>query len=177
MQPHEPRLDHDPWIYNRPIQSEAMSLRKTTGRRRFLATASAAVTASVAGCSAGNGDDEGNGQQELHAEDWEGVDEILLDGYTRNWVGVAPDPIAGLTNPTLLLFDGDSYDITWENQDGVGHNIELWNADDEVVGDNSTSQLAQRGRTQTLSFAASSEMHSYVCRPHPRNMIGYIVVE
>lgn len=143
-------------------------------RRRFLGAATGvAVTSALAGCL-GNGDD---GTDPTADEDdpaaWEDVREIRLMGYTRGWVGDEPELIDGITNPTIVLFEGEEYEITWENGDGGRHNIEIWDEEDAVVDGLATDLVTQRGATQSIQFTASPEAHQYVCEPHFRTMVGY----
>ena len=151
-----------------------MARNGSVSRRRLLKIAGAAsATALVAGCT-GNGDDDdapaddGNGDddgEEIDESAWEGVDTIELNGYTAGWEGVSPSPIEGETNPTIVLFEGEEYDFTWYNQDGAGHNIEIWDEDEEVVGDYATDIVTDD--EQTLEgVVASSEMAYYRCDPH-----------
>ena len=149
-------------------------------RRQALAASGAALSGALAGCSSSGGsDDSGSGdadwKQPLKPEDWEGVEEIRLDGYTNGWAGVEPDPIAGVKNPTLLLFAGDEYEITWENADGVTHNIAVRNEGGTAA--KRTERISKRGETQTLAFEATAELRDYVCEPHSRMMRGAIHVE
>ena len=152
-----------------------MARNGSVSRRRLLQIAGAAsATALVAGCT-GNGDDDDepapadddgddNGE-EVDESEWEDVDTIELDGYTAGWEGVSPAPIEGETNPTIVLFEGEEYDFTWYNQDGAGHNIEIWDEDEEVVGDYATDIVTDD--EQTLEgVVASSEMAYYRCDPH-----------
>lgn len=106
---------------------------------------------------------------------WEGVEEIYLDGYTEGWEGVAPEPIQGETNPTLVLFEGNQYSLTWENRDGAAHDFTLW--DDSQSDVESTEQMSEEGETLTLEFEATQEMAQYVCTIHPNTMIGDVQIE
>ncbi|WP_321576083.1 cupredoxin domain-containing protein [Halosolutus gelatinilyticus] len=122
----------------------------------------------------GNESEGGGGSSELI----ESGTEIELGGEVQGWQGQAPDQIADQTNPTLVLQEGESYDITWENLDGQGHNIEIRNDNDEVVDDYSTEIMDQQGETQTLTVdEVTSEMTQYVCQPHEGTMNGEIQVE
>lgn len=128
----------------------------------------------------GGGDDnetDDGGDDAQAAADWEGVDEVVLEGFTENWLGVEPQPIEGEENPTLLLFDGQEYDLTWENMDGAPHNIVIWNDDDEVVEDYQTEIMEEEGESQTLTIEVSEEMAQYVCEVHAGTMIGDIDVQ
>ncbi len=106
---------------------------------------------------------------------WEGVEEIYLDGYTEAWEGVAPEPIQGEQNPTLVLFEGNQYALTWENRDGALHDFTLWDDNQEAL--ESTEQIDQQGETLTLEFEATQEMAQYVCTVHPNTMIGDVQIE
>ncbi|WP_255192680.1 plastocyanin/azurin family copper-binding protein [Natronobeatus ordinarius] len=152
-----------------------MARNGSVSRRRLLKIAGAAsATALVAGCT-GNGDDDdapaddGNGDdddgEEIDESAWEGVDTIELNAYTAGWEGVSPSVIDGETNPTIVLFEGEEYDFTWYNQDGAGHNIEIWDEDEEVVDDYATDIVTDD--EQTLEgVVASEEMAYYRCDPH-----------
>lgn len=110
--------------------------------------------------------------------EWEDVDEIVLDGYTEAWEGVEPSPIEGEQNPTLVLFEGESYDITWTNADGQPHNVEIWDDSEEIVDDYSTEIIDEEGEEQTLTIdEVTAEMVEYVCQVHPTTMIGDVQVE
>ena len=110
------------------------------------------------------------------ASEWEDVDEIRLESDVTVWVGAEPDPIDGEENPTLVLFEGREYAISWENVDGFPHNIELRDADDEIVDDHATRPIEGEGETQTLEFEAIDELAEYVCDPHEPTMRGEIEV-
>lgn len=106
---------------------------------------------------------------------WEGVEEVFLDGYTEAWEGVAPEPIQGEENPTLVLFEGNEYTVTWENRDGAPHDFTLWDENEEEIA--STEQTDEEGETLELTFEATSEIAQYVCTVHPNTMIGDVQIE
>ncbi|SFC33649.1 Tat (twin-arginine translocation) pathway signal sequence [Halobiforma haloterrestris] len=154
-------------------------------RRTFLKAAGAAgATVLVAGCSGNDGDGDGEDETENGNEDDGGSDgfeidpgtQIELDGQTAGWEGLAPGDIEGEQNPTLILQEGEDYEIGWTQGDGSQHNIEIRDDGGDVVDDLSTEQVAEP-EDQWLEFTASSEMASYVCNPHETTMIGDIVVE
>ncbi|WP_323171769.1 plastocyanin/azurin family copper-binding protein [Natrialba sp. PRR66] len=113
-------------------------------------------------------EDEGETDQHVNPEAWTDVETIELRGVMNGWEGVAPDPIAGETNPTLVLFAGQEYTFTWTNADGRPHNIELWDETGELVDDDYGTDLMQKqGETQTLDgVTASEEIATYRCKPH-----------
>jgi len=64
--------------------------------------------------------------------------------------------------------------LTWENIDGAGHNLQIWDENGEVVDDYETEIMEEEGETQTLEIEASEEMAQYLCMPHQTTMIGDI---
>lgn len=146
-------------------------------------SAVATIPAALAGCNDNNGNDEPandeNGNDENDEENGEPIEpgEIELDGETEAWTGVSPDEIADEDNPTLTLEEGEEYEITWENIDGVEHNIEIRDDGDEVVDDYETDLIDEEGETQTLEVdEVTDEMTQYVCEPHEGTMVGDIEV-
>ncbi|WP_241431492.1 cupredoxin domain-containing protein [Natrialba hulunbeirensis] len=104
--------------------------------------------------------------------------EIMFDGLTEGWVGVEPEEIEDEENPTLILTEGDAYEITFENMDGAEHNLEIVDEDDEVVGEYETDTNSEEGETETLEIdEVTDEMAEYVCRPHQETMRGEIDVQ
>ncbi|WP_222918521.1 PQQ-dependent sugar dehydrogenase [Natrinema sp. SYSU A 869] len=99
---------------------------------------------------------------------------IELGGETSGWQGVAPDAIAGETNPTLELEEGTTYEVTWENLDGAAHNFVI--VDSEGGELERTELMSEQGETQTLEFEATSEMAEYYCEPHRATMRGDISI-
>ena len=100
---------------------------------------------------------------------------IELDGQVPGWTGIAPSSIDGTTNPTLVLQEGEPYELGWTIGDGAYHNIEIRNADGEVVNDLATERAVEPDH-QRLAFTASSEMTTYTCQFHTTTMAGEIVV-
>ncbi|SIS00601.1 Plastocyanin [Natronorubrum daqingense] len=147
-------------------------------------SAVAVLPAALAGCNDnGNGEDEPANGNDENGNDENGngepiePGEIELDGETEAWTGVAPDEIADEENPTLTLEEGESYEITWENIDGVDHNIEIRDDDDEVVDGYETDLMGDEGETQTLEIdEVTDEMTQYVCEPHEGTMVGDVEV-
>jgi len=98
-----------------------------------------------------------------------------FDGQTAGWTGIAPSSIEGAVNPTLVLEEGEMYEMGWTIGDGSRHNIEIHNDNDEIVDDLATEGVAEP-RDQWLEFEASSEMTTYTCQFHTTTMVGEIVV-
>ncbi|ELY58463.1 blue (type 1) copper domain-containing protein, partial [Natronococcus amylolyticus DSM 10524] len=90
--------------------------------------------------------------------------------------GIEPEAIEGEQNPTLILEEGEEYEIGWPEGDGVRHNIEIWDEDGDVVDDYETDLTDDPGDDQILTITATEEMAAYRCRPHG-SMEGEIRVE
>lgn len=118
---------------------------------------------------------EGAGSGDTSA--WEDVETIRMLGNAGGWVGVEPEMIADVENPTIVLFEGNQYEFTWENDDGAGHNIEMHDENGEVVNDYATEIVRGTGETQTLEFEATSDIAQYVCNPHITTMVGDVQIE
>ncbi|MEY7852105.1 hypothetical protein AB7C87_23220 [Natrarchaeobius sp. A-rgal3] len=162
-----------------------------TNRRAFLSTASVALTTAVAGCLS---DDDNGGERDdadepivdvaeatasegvTDPEAWAGVEEIRLEGHVGGWVGASPDHVDRIENPTLVLVEGQEYAITWENRDGVKHNLALYDAEGEIVDEYATGVLEDVGATATLAFVARPEMTTYICEHQPVIQYGDIDV-
>ncbi|APW97230.1 hypothetical protein CHINAEXTREME_05340 [Halobiforma lacisalsi AJ5] len=153
-------------------------------RTAMKMTGAAAATALVAGCSddeGGNGGDDDDGSNDDGGSDGYEIESgtmIELNAQTAGWEGIAPSDIEGEENPTLVLQEGEDYEIGWPNEsDGSTHNIEIRDDGGDVVDDLSTEEDNEPSEDQVLEFTASSEMASYVCNPHETTMIGDLVVE
>ncbi|SDR32105.1 plastocyanin/azurin family copper-binding protein [Natronobacterium texcoconense] len=150
-------------------------------RTALKITGGAAATALVAGCN-DNGDDNGGDNGDDNGEDGVNIEPgttIELDGQTAGWEGLAPSDIDGETNPTLILQEGEDYEIGWPQGDGGNHNIAIRDDGGEVVDDLATDETTddEPGDDQFLEFTASEEMAEYVCEPHENSMDGEIIVE
>lgn len=160
---------------------------KGADRRTFLTGAAGTITAvSVAGCLGGAEpeDDEpepGLDQAEALEGDtspdvWRDVEAIQFDGYVGGWLGLEPAAIDHVENPTLVLVEGREYELTWENKDGIHHNIAFWDADREVVEDYSTDGNDVVGERETLVFEATPEMDTYRCEYQPVGQKGDVEI-
>ncbi|QSW99015.1 PQQ-dependent sugar dehydrogenase [Haloterrigena alkaliphila] len=140
-----------------PVPESADSYPSTSRRRVLQAAVAAGGVAGLGGVA-------------LAQE----TETIELGGQTSGWEGVAPDDIAGETNPTLELESGTTYELTWENLDGQPHNFVIESGEGEEL--ERTELLTGQGETQTLEFEATSEMAEYYCEPHSATMRGEIAV-
>ena len=136
--------------------------RRTTLKLAGLSVA----TAGLAGCL-GNGDDG-----DTDPDAWEGADTIELNGHTNQWTGIAPDPIDGVENPTLVLTAGQEYTLTWYNEDGATHNIAFVDDGGSVIVETEWTDDDE----QTLEFEATEDMVEYHCEPHQGTMVGDVEV-
>ena len=159
-----------------------MTSNDTTRRTVLTVTGASLGMALIAGCSGdgngdgnGNGDDDGNGNGDAAFEIEPGT-RILFEGLTGGYVGIEPPAIEGEENPTLVLEDGGEYEIGWTQGDGMSHNIQIWDADENIVGDYATDLIDDPGDGDFLEITATDEMAYYRCDPHP-GMQGEIRVE
>ncbi|EMA40857.1 hypothetical protein [Halobiforma nitratireducens] len=165
------------------------SSAKETRRRTFLRGLGGAIAVStVAGCF----DDEGEPAEESEPEpvvdeatategptdpdSWRDIDRIRFDGYVGGWVGVEPDHVDRVENPTLVLVAGREYELTWRNRDGMHHNVAFWDADRNVVRDYSTDGTDVEDDIETLAFEATTEMETYRCEYQPEGQWGHVEV-
>lgn len=141
-------------------------------------TSVATATALVAGCGGGggNGGNGGGGNGGGGGVEIEPGTQIEFDGQTAGWLGIAPDSIADEENPTLILQEGETYEIGWTTGDGAEHNIEIRDGNDEVIDDLQTETVTEP-EDQWLEFDANPDMATYVCEVHPNSMVGDIQVE
>jgi PGF-CTERM protein len=137
-----------------------MDPSSSTSRRQFLTAATATAVAVPAVTAAG-------GSREPAQQTT-----IRLTSDLDGWQGVAPDRIAGESNPTLFLTAGEEYEIVWENADGVGHNLVLYDESDEAV--ERTETVGEEGETRSVTFTATEDLAGYRCGIHPTSMQGDI---
>src|SRR6056297_1401736 len=157
------RFDHHAldgnWAICTGVERRTMAQDEHISRRRMLQlTGVAASTALVAGCGGGggNGGNGGNGGGGGGIEIEPGT-AIEFDGQTSGWEGLAPSAIEGEVNPTLVLQEGETYEIGWTVGDGAQHNIEIRKESDEVV-DGLQTEVVTEPEDQWLEFEASPEM-------------------
>jgi len=117
---------------------------------------------------------------EIHQTDGEGqaglnpAQTIRMDGDREGWEATSPQDIAGQTNPTLTLREGEEYTVTWTNVDGTPHNFVVQDGDGESLTE--TEIVGDEGAIRTLTFTASEEMAQYICTVHPSSMVGDIEI-
>jgi PGF-CTERM protein len=100
--------------------------------------------------------------------------DIYFDGATRAWTGREPSSIDGEDNPTLTLYEGETYVLAWQNVDAAPHNVVFENdAGDNLV---ETEIVAEEGAIQRVEFEATAEMVRYYCQVHPGSMEGEVAV-
>ncbi|NGM70581.1 PKD domain-containing protein [Natronolimnobius sp. AArcel1] len=150
-------------------------------RRTLLRIGGASSLAVFAGCADEEPDDNNdvdNDEDEDEDEDWGAVDEFVFEGEVQAWTGVEPAFIEGDENPTITLIEGQEYDFTWINADGVVHNLEIRDEDDEIIDDYQSDDVEEEGEETTLEgVVASEEMDVYICTYHEATQVGDIEVE
>ena len=102
---------------------------------------------------------------------------IEFRARTIEWEGIAPASIEDLPNPTLVLEDGEPYELGWTEGDGAMHNIEILDDDENAVDGLETELATDPGDGAFLAFEASAEMAAYACEPHRNTMHGEIRIE
>lgn len=142
----------------------------TLARREFIASVGTAGVLAVAGCI-------GSGEESIDYEEWEGVAHYSFEGRIQAWTGIEPGLIAGDSNPTIVLFEGETYDFSWINKDGGIHNLEIQGEDGSIVDEYaSDSTDTQEDEVSLSNVVASEEMARYVCRYHWNSQAGDIQV-
>jgi len=144
-------------------------MERTVTRRMVLGLGGAALVGSIAGCL-----DRGSEGERVEVDPGT---RVVLDGYTTHWEGVEPDTLAGEENPTLVLTDGEPYEIEWINADGFGHDLQIWDDEENVVDDLATEEIDSEDDGATLEFTADERMETYVCTLHQQRQRGSIEVE
>lgn len=100
--------------------------------------------------------------------------DIYFDGATRAWTGREPSSIDGEDNPTLTLYEGETYVLAWQNVDAAPHNVVIENdAGDNLI---ETAIVSEQGAIQRVEFEATAEMTRYYCQVHPGSMEGVVEV-
>ncbi|QCC58927.1 hypothetical protein DVR14_09905 [Natrinema thermotolerans] len=90
---------------------------------------------------------------------------VVFRSLAMSWEGVAPSPIEGAENPNLILQEGESYTITWaENEQGM-HNLAIYDDSESAVA-GPTELVSEDEPDLSVEFEASSDTVEYVCEPH-----------
>ncbi|GAB3017620.1 hypothetical protein GCM10025298_00900 [Natronobiforma cellulositropha] len=105
-------------------------------------------------------------------DEWAETDQIVFEAFRSAWNGVSPTVIREEENPTLELYAGREYEVVWQNEDGLDHNFEIRDGEDEQL--EASDYVDEDGETVTLEFLATVEMETYVCGNHPDEMVGEI---
>ena len=101
--------------------------------------------------------------------------QVTIESSVDGWVGVEPAEIEGQTNPTIDLVSGDPYAFTWNNVDGIPHDLTIRNAAGDVLLQ--TETVGQSGTSRTLEFTPTEEMVEYLCTVHPQAMVGDLAID
>ena len=144
-----------------------------TRRTALKATGASTIALVAAGCL--SDDEDGDSDDDSDEFEIDPGTTITLEAHMSGWKGLEPAAIEGETNPSLVLEAGAEYEIGWEQGDGRQHNIELWDADEELVDDDYATDLTD-DPAETIAFAATDEIAYYRCNPHT-GMQGEIRVE
>lgn len=160
-------------------------------RRSVLLSAGTSGVVALAGCG-GNGDgngadgDGGNGTDgggdggdvDVDDEAWDDVEEFYFEGQVQQWTGIEPaDVIGDAENPTIVLIEGNEYDFRWVNGDGVTHNMEIRDENDEIVEGYQSDDVGEEGEEATIEGVVASEgMTTYICMYHEATQVGDIEI-
>ncbi|WP_018256753.1 PKD domain-containing protein [Halomicrobium katesii] len=101
--------------------------------------------------------------------------QITIDSSIDGWLGAEPAAIEGERNPTISLTSGESYAFTYNNVDGIPHDLVIRNAAGEELL--ATERVGQEGQSRTLEFEATEEMVEYICTVHPKSMVGDLAID
>ena len=134
--------------------------RSLASRRNFLRAAGVAGVTGVLGGVAG-------AQEQVDTH-------YRLGGRVSGWQGREPESISGETNPTLSFEVGKTYEITWENLDGLEHELIIESESGEELA--ATESTSEEGATRSLTYEATGEAASYYCEYHPQSMRGDVEV-
>ncbi|WP_225741291.1 plastocyanin/azurin family copper-binding protein [Halorussus halophilus] len=142
-------------------------------RRTFLRTVGAASALGGAGVV---GAQETTTEQETTTSGEEttsvtgDVTTILLGARTDYWLGLAPQEIEGVQNPTLPLRADGQYQLLWVNLDGERHRLLINDDSGETLETGDFSEAV--GAKRALPFVANESMAQYQCEFHPEQMRG-----
>lgn len=135
-----------------------------------MAAAGSVSVAGIAGCAAAS-------EEPRDDAAWNDVSEFYFEGRIEAWTGIEPAIIAGKENPALVLFESAEYDFRWVNKDGAIHTLEIWDDNDDLVGEYATESVDVEGEEGVLTnVVASPGMATYVCRFHRGTQVGEIEV-
>lgn len=153
-----------------------MSRSDAVSRRTALAATGGAVCGTLlAGCTGG---DDGPAEVEI-----EPGTRMVFRATQANWIGKAPAKIEDERDPTLILTEGETYTLGWDEGDGATHNIRLLDSDNYPVQPSrgeekySTPVTPTPSETESfIEFEALAEIAYYSCNGHGDKK-GEIIVE
>lgn len=151
-----------------PTETETETPTETaTETPTETATETATQTDGAGGTDTATGTGTGTDQQQIATH-------YRFGGSVEAWMGREPQRIADAQNPTLELEAGRTYEVTWENLDGVPHDFTILDSEENVLAQ--TEMASEEGASLTLTFTASQEMAQYICTIHPSTMVGGIEI-
>ena len=147
-----------------------MNDSRQLSRRAVVKASGVTGAALLAGCLNDEPDDDDDA--------WADVDAFHFEGRVEAWTGVEPSLIEGEENPTITLIEGQEYDFSWENADGVLHNMEIRDGDGEVIDDYQSEDVSEEGEEATIEgVVATEEMDVYICQYHTTTQVGDIEIQ
>ncbi|RDZ40143.1 glycosyl hydrolase [Haloferax sp. Atlit-19N] len=105
---------------------------------------------------------------------WRNGTEIETSADSFSWVATAPSEMEDTTNPTLVMHEGEEYEIELSNAMDEDITFMLADPTGEVMESFSTMQGS--GDSQTVSFTAESSMAMYYAEEHPEEMRGSVEI-
>ncbi|AFO55823.1 MULTISPECIES: plastocyanin/azurin family copper-binding protein [unclassified Natrinema] len=118
--------------------------------------------------SDGDAASDGNDTTDVEGETFELIDSettIELRSLAQSWEGIASAKIEGVENSDFSLQEGETYTITWaENEIGM-HNLEIYDDSESPVA-GPTELISENETDLSVKFKASSDTVEYVCDPH-----------
>ncbi|WP_265109939.1 PKD domain-containing protein [Halosolutus halophilus] len=152
-------------------------------RRTMLKITGAAGVTALAGCGGsgdGDGGDGGGGGDGDGAADadWGSVEEFYFSGQVSHWGAEEPAFLEGEENPTITLIEGQEYTFRWYNNDGITHNMEIRDENDEVIEDYQSEDVGTEGEEASIEgVTATQEMTTYICQYHSSTQVGDIEIQ
>lgn len=105
---------------------------------------------------------------------WRNGTEIETAADSFSWVATEPDEMADTANPTLVVHEGEEYEIELSNAMDEDITFVLADPTGEVMESFSTMQAS--GGSETVTFTAESSMAMYYAEEHPEQMRGSVEI-